>query len=141
MIRHQISGITGVDKDDFEEDNDKRKLDIVANQCNGKKDSGDMENELDEGLKSVLSEDGETFMGQDNKEHTGLDHYLEKLNNVYFFNKLWEIFGSGTTHLTQNQGPGPAQVNYPKKKFKKQRKTKKPTISTIGCRSSAPKST
>jgi hypothetical protein len=116
MIRHQISGITGVDDDDAEEDNDKLKVDIVASQCNGKKNSGDIENELDEGLKSVLSEDGETFMGQDNKEHRGLNHYLEKLNNVYFFNKLWEIFGTGGNQPTQNQGPGTAQVTFPPKK-------------------------
>lgn len=116
MIRHQISGISGVDENDVEIENDKLKLDIVASQCNGKKNSGDMENELDEGLKSVLSEDGETFMGQDNKEHIGLNHYLEKLNNVYFFNKLYEIFGTGGSQPTQNQGPGPAQVTFPPKK-------------------------
>lgn len=122
MIRHQISGITGVDEDDFEKENEKLKFDVTKS-CNGKKDSGQMENELDEGLKSQPSEDGETFMGQDNTEHKGLNHYLEKLNNVYFFNKLWEIFGTGASQPTQIQGPGPTQVNPPLKKTKNQRKT------------------
>ena len=80
MIRHQICGLGDLSLE-FKEENtgSQMNFDLAKDQQN-KKACSEIENELDEKFGSEPSEDGEGFQGQDNKEHKGLNHYLEKLN-------------------------------------------------------------